>query len=39
MAAEIFLGASIILRGLSSSKTKLSALSTGGYKFDHLLKM
>ena len=30
MAAEILFGASIILRGLSSSKTNLRALSTGG---------
>jgi len=30
MAAEILFGAFIIFNGLSSSKTKLRALSTGG---------
>ena len=32
IAAEIFSGALIIFKGLSSSKTRLSALSTGGTK-------
>ena len=33
MAAEIFAGALIIFKGLSSSKTKFKALSTGGTYF------
>ena len=33
MAADILLGASIIFKGLSSSRTKFRALSTGGLYF------